>query len=110
MLVGRADVRAHEIVRHIGSVEEFKEYALQLVPTEFQHVQAIVDNQLYLCCLVLRKSDIAWSVKSSIISEVMSNVRVVGYTDVVIEASMLWKMIDKEKVILYANKEFSERN
>lgn len=99
MIIGMADIPEAEITKHVQSVEGFCAYCEQLVPEEYRHVQAIVDNQKYYCCLVVRRiAGISWSKKRELIGTVMCGVRVIGYVDSVIEVSMLNDMVNRERL------------
>lgn len=105
MLVGKSYVELHDLVRHTKDVDMFKEYCDSLVPSEFKHVQAIIDNQRYLCCLVLRQAKtVDWDKKSQIIESVMRDIKIIGFTDTVVEVSTLFGLADKERILQYGRK------
>ncbi|MDE5639923.1 MAG: hypothetical protein K2I47_09130, partial [Odoribacter sp.] len=69
------------------------------MPEEYRHVRAIVDNQKYYCCLVVRQiAGIAWPKKRELINAVMRDVQIVGYVDCVIEVSILNDMVDRQRL------------
>lgn len=99
MIIGVADIPESEITKHIQSVEEFCVYCEQLVPEEYRHIKAIVDNQKYYCCLILRQiTGISWPKKRGLINVVMSSVQIVGYVDSVVEVSVLNDMVNRERL------------
>ena len=102
MIVGRADITLEDVEKHIKDVEQFINYSDSLVPEEFKHVTAIIHNQRYLCCLILRTSQrVSWDKKKEIIDNVMFGIRIVGYTDEVISARVLLDLADQEKLNKY---------
>jgi len=87
------------LIKNADTVPHFREYCEELVPEEYRHVQAIVENQQYYCCLLLRRVDsIPWSRKREIINGVMSGIRIVGYTDSLIEAASLAQYVDMDRL------------
>lgn len=99
MVIGVIDICKSKLVGHIGSVEEFIAYCDALVPQEFRHVEAIVGNQRYLCCITLRSmGNVPWDKRKEIISAVLRDTRIVGYTDTLIEAESLLRMSDIKRV------------
>lgn len=99
MLVGKCDVALQELEYRAKNAEEFKKYSDSLVPEDFRHIIAILNNQRYVCCLILRTSKIIpWDVKSTCINNVMRDIQIIGYTDMLIEIDMLLGMINKERI------------
>lgn len=86
MIVGTSKLKEEDLVKYAKTVETFHEYCIQLIPEEFRHIQPIVNNQIYLCCLCLRKCDaVPWNVKKDILQETLKDVRIVGYTNELID-------------------------
>ena len=105
MLVGKSNIELHDLLKHIQNAETFTEYCDSLVPSEFRHVQAIIDNQRYLCCLMLRQAKtVDWSVKSQIIENVMCDIKIIGFTDMIIEVNTLFGLADKERILQFGRK------
>ena len=101
MVIGKA-VEAIDVVKHIKNPEEFVEYCYSLVPQEFQHVPAIKNNQVYYCILILRSTKMVdWPTKNKIINAVMPSVRIVGYTNQLIEARQLINAVSNNKLHKY---------
>lgn len=105
MLVGKSNVNLQELLAHTATAEAFIEYSDSLVPSEFRHVKAIIDNQRYLCCLLLRQSkSISWDKKKEILDCVLYDVHIVGYTNCVIEVGTLFALTNRENVNKYYRK------
>lgn len=105
MIVGKTDVLVEDVEKHSKDVETFVKYAESLVPEEFRHVTAIVDNQKYLCCLILRSSKrVSWEKKKEIINDVMYSIKIVGYTENIISASALLNLADQSKLEKYGGR------
>ncbi len=99
MIIGTIHVNEQSLVRSADTVERFCEYCKQLVPEEYRHVQAIVENQQYYCCLLLRRLEsISWSRKREIINGVMRSIRIVGYTDSLVEATSLAQYVNVDRL------------
>ena len=106
MIVGKVEVDVSVLAKHIKNKEEFLAYCDSLVPSEFRHNEHIINNQRYLCCLLLRKTNyVPWSQKKELLDEVMSSIRIVGYVDILIEANVIFSMVDNSKLNKYARKE-----
>lgn len=102
MLVGVINININELARHTQSVDSFKSYSDSLVPIEFRHNQAILSNQLYLCCVTLRKSDnVPWDIKKPLVNEVMNNLSIVGYADSLVEVRQLYSVVNMDEVRKY---------
>lgn len=96
MIVGTSIIDDLELSKHIKSVNDFKEYCISLVPKEFQHLQAIINNQLYICCLHLRRNDrVSWDVKKEIINEVLREVHIVGCTNELINVTDILMYLER---------------
>ena len=105
MLVGMCDLAMIHVEEHLSSVDDFLEYADSLVPEDFRHHQAIIDNQRYVCCLVLRKNKLVpWDIKKPIIKEVMQDIKVTGYVDSLIEVTSLFGYSDRNTILKYGGK------
>lgn len=105
MLVGKSDVNMSELVKHTKSSEEFLNYSDSLVPEDFKHNKSIIDNQRYLCCLLLRSySGVSWDIKKKLLDEVMPAIRIVGYTDALIDVNSLFGLVNKGKLLKYKKK------
>ena len=101
MLVGKI-VTIHDLVGHLSSVDDFREFSNSLIPDEFKHVSEIRSNQLYVNLLVLRSSTtIDWQTKKKIIDELMPTIKVVGYTNQLIEVKTLLNIANKSKLLKY---------
>lgn len=106
MLVGKADVNIRELVVRCKKEEELLNYMDSLVPEGFRHIRAIVDNQRYICCLYIRASKvIPWDVKKDLLNNIMSKLTVVGYTNILIETSMLYSIANMDRIEKYYRKE-----
>lgn len=102
MLIGKASVDKAKLLASLKTVDKFIAFSDSLVPEEFRHVQAILSNQRYICCLLLRKEkSVDWNVKKEIIEKVMEDISIVGYTDVLIEVNKLFAFADMRKVKRY---------
>lgn len=102
MLVGKIDVSLQEVERHAHTAEELIAYSDSLVPSEFKHCEAIIGNQRYVCCLILRNSKSwTWQHKKEIMSQVMAVAKIVGYTDSLIEVGTVYGLVNQIKVNKY---------
>lgn len=109
MLVGKINVELNELERRANNVENFIAYSDSLVPDMFSHVHAIISNQRYVCCLILRRSkNVPWDTKNALIDTVMAGVSIIGFSDQLIEASSLWSLVDRDKVDQYIGRYFDE--
>ena len=105
MLVGKSDVDTSELVKHTRTSEEFLMYTDSLVPYDFRHNKTIVDNQRYLCCLLLRSCDgVSWDIKKKILDDVMPAIHIVGFTDMLIDVNSLFGLINKDKLMKFKKK------
>lgn len=99
MLVGLAAVDVSECIKRTKTYDDFRAYCTSLIPRDFQHVDAIVNNQCYLCCILLRKSDtMTWEQKREFCNMVMSKISTVGYVDCIIEVSSLMGAVDIQRL------------
>lgn len=99
VIVGTIHVDEKLLVKSADTVSHFCEYCEGLVPEEYRHVRAIVENQQYYCCLLLRRVDsLSWSRKREIIDGVMKGIKIVGYTDSLIEAAGLAQYVDVDRL------------
>lgn len=106
MLLGVFNVEENELIRHVNSKDEFYAYCDSLVPKEFRHCKEILNNQRYLCTLILRKSKkVGWDIKKDLIISILSEVRVVGLTDSCIEVSQLYLYISKKDMEEFRRRE-----
>lgn len=102
MLVGNSKVSVADVEKHCQSTGTFLDFADSLVPEEFKHVQAIIDNQRYLCCLLLRRSTkYPYDKKAEIIENVMSNVSIVGYVNDIEDVSSIYSLVDYKRLEEY---------
>lgn len=93
MIVGTSKIDTIELAKHTKSCDDFKEYCISLVPEQFRHLQVVVNNQIYICCLYLRRcNNVDWSRKKEIIKSVLEEVHVVGCTN---------ELIDIGDIIMY---------
>lgn len=101
MIVGNSNLSIEDVTNHSNSYEELIEFSDLQIPEEWRHVQAIIDNQRYVCALLLRKSSLKWDKKKPIIDRIMSEVSVVGYSDTLYDAKTIWSEISREGVRNY---------
>ena len=98
MLIGTSKI-SHGLEEHISSFEDFMEYARSLVPQEFRHNEALINNQAYFNAMTLRKlNSVSWDLKKDLIEIVMRNITVSGYTDVVIDIEAIYDYVNKSRV------------
>lgn len=99
MIIGTANVNLNDLAEHTTTPEEFEDYCVSLVPKEFQHVKAICDNQKYYCCLLVWGiKALSWEKRKLIKGEVTKKLRVVGFTDSLIEAATLLGLVNMKRV------------
>lgn len=99
MLVGKINIDVEKLKKNTYSKEMFCAYCDSLVPAEFRHRKEIINNQRYICCLVMRNSKlISWDVKKPLINEVMKGLRITGYTDTLLEVGSLFDYTDVKRV------------
>ncbi|MBQ2885857.1 MAG: hypothetical protein IJE43_19200 [Alphaproteobacteria bacterium] len=97
MIVGTSNVIKSEMAKHVKSLTDFKQYCKSLVPEEFRHIDAIVNNQQYLCCLVLRKdNNVSWSIKKDLIDAVMRETKIVGCTNELINIADILFFLERD--------------
>lgn len=102
MIVGTTEVKVEQVEKVSHSVSEFISFAESLVPEEFRQCKAIVDNQKYICCLILRKSKLLdWDKKNRIIEEVLKDTRVMGNANELVSITKIYSLIDREVVSEY---------
>ncbi len=90
MVVGVIQVSEEMLIRKAQDETLFREYCRDLVPKEYRHIQYIVDNQTYYCCLLLRKNkSVPWDLKRPLLDKVLLKLKIVGFTDSLIEAGSL---------------------
>jgi len=105
MIVGASRVDKQELVLASTSVQSFEEFCVAQVPDEFKHCREIVDNQKYLCCIILRSiKTVPWDKKKPVIDDVMRGLSIVGFTDTLVEATSLLGVANLKRV-----KKFKER-
>lgn len=92
---------SEECVKHSRDKETFLEWCDSLVPEEFSHIKSIVDNQRYYCCLLLRRSSVSWDKKKEIINPIMLKLRVIGFTDSVLEIKYIYNLLNVKKLEEY---------
>lgn len=110
MIVGQSLVDEKELSRHLSSYEEFIEYCDELVPNGYRHRQDICMNQRYYCALLIRKNKlISWDVKKDLLNTIMSNNKVIGFTNAVIDVSLLNSFIDERRMMRYDRRFCSEQ-
>lgn len=86
MIVGTSKISTKDLIKYATSVESFKEYCVSLIPEEYRHLQVIVNNQVYICCLCLRKCEaVSWDVKKQILDKCLQDIRIVGCTNALID-------------------------
>ena len=96
MIVGSKVVNDAELSKHVGSVSDFKDYCKELVPVEFRHLQAVINNQIYLCCLYVRRSNrIDWETKKKILNDALRDVHIVGCTNELLNVSDILMYIER---------------
>lgn len=102
MLLGNTSVKLSDIEKHCSSYQAFISYADKNVPEEFKHVPAIVSNQRYYHCMLLRQSNvIEWIRKSEIIEAVMQHTRIVGFMNTVNDIRDIYNYVDIKKLKEY---------
>jgi len=102
LLVGNSKVTVLDIERNCWDVDSFIKYSDSLIPEEFRSVQAIVDNQRYLNCLLLRKSKkLSFEQKNKILNEIMKNISIVGYCNEVEDISAVYSLVNEKLVSKY---------
>lgn len=99
MIVGTTSINIEALIKNSGTVTQFENFCESLVPEEFRHIRTIIDNQKYLCCMIYRKlENVTWSRKKELLNEVLRGLRIVGLTDMLVEASSLIGMINRERI------------
>lgn len=101
MIVGNSNITIEDVVNHSRSYEELIEYSDSQIPIEWRHITEIVNNQRYVCALLLRKSNVKWDKKKPIIDRIMSEVTIVGYTNTLYDAKAIWGELDVKEVQSY---------
>ncbi len=108
MIIGNASLTVEDVEMHASSYEELTKYSDSQIPEEWRHLQVIVDNQRYICAMLLRKSTkIEWKEKRELIDRILSEVKIVGYTDVLYDAKTIWSLISRERVLEYYERSLS---
>lgn len=108
MLVGKTDVDVRELEVRARDKEEFIKYSDSLIPKDFIHIKAVIDNQRYLCCLLIRASNkVSWEVKKELLDRIMPEISIVGFTDTLIEVNTLFGIANMDKVEKYYRKRMS---
>lgn len=96
MVVGTSKINMADLARHTRSAKIFKDYCISLVPENFRHIQPIISNQIYICCLYLRKCSLVdWSVKKTLISESLVNIHPIGCTNELIDISDILMYVER---------------
>ena len=101
MIVGNSSLSVEDVVNHSGSYEELVQFSDSQIPDEWKHIQAIVDNQRYVCALLLRRSSVKWEHKKGIIDRIMSEVTILGYPNVLYDTKAIWGEISRDGVKKY---------
>lgn len=102
MIIGKINVDTKSLLINAKTPEMFKQFCKNLVPADFQHVEAIVQNQMYYCCLLYRQQDsVKWETKENLINAVLQDVRVVGFTNEVTEIQQVYAYIDRDRLNKY---------
>lgn len=105
MIVGTTNINTHEALKHLKTHEEFNKYAKSIIPKFFGVVPEIVDNQKYLILLSIRKDNtIPWDVKKPILKEFMQGIKIIGYTDTLIDYDTVMSMCDIDVLKAYGRK------
>lgn len=96
MIVGTSKIDIADLAHHTKSAEVFKDYCVSLVPENFRHIQPIISNQIYICCLYLRKCSLVdWSAKKTLISDSLVNVHPIGCTNELIDISDVLMYVER---------------
>lgn len=99
MLVGNASVTVDSVSAHAVNVQTLFKYSDSLVPKEFSGCKGIIDNQRYLCCVLLRKSTtVSWEHKKQLLNEAMPQIRVSGLTSSVLSVDILKTYANQERL------------
>ena len=99
MLVGKANIEKRDLIFKCKTAEDIRALAISLIPKEFSHIPEIVDNQIYIICLHIRRcDDIKWSFKRPLIDEAMKDIKISGYIDRVIECRTLLAFTDMKRL------------
>jgi len=102
MIVGKISISIKDLEKHLRSVEDFCDYSDSLVPVEFRHNKAIIDNQRYLCALYIRKTNVKeWKERQRFMEQIMKTCKITGYASFLVEAGTLVNMCNKDKLKKY---------
>lgn len=110
MIVGQSLINEAELAKHLSSYEEFCNYCDNLIPNGYRHRIDISMNQRYYCALLIRKNKyITWDIKKDLINTIMANNKVTGFTNSVIDVSLLSSFIDERRMMRYDRRFRSEQ-
>lgn len=110
MIVGQSLINESELARHLSSYEEYCEYCDALIPNGYSHRIDIRMNQRYYCALLIRKNKfVSWEIKKDLLNTIMANNKVTGFTNAVIDVSLLGSFIDERRMKRYDRRFRSEK-
>lgn len=99
MIIGTMAIDTEALVKNSKTAEQFNKFCESLVPEEFRHIHAITDNQKYICCMIYRRlKNVAWPKKRELLNEVLRGLHIIGFADMIIEASSLMGMVDQKRI------------
>lgn len=99
MLVGSSKVDMIKLSSCMFNEKKLVEYSNSLIPEEFKDVQQVKSNQLYLCCLYLRKVPCKeYKARKAFISGIMGNLKVVGSAKELIEVSIIKDLVNRKRL------------
>ena len=102
MLVGKFDISPEDVGKHTDSIKSFLDYSDSFVPVEFSHLEKVLENQRYLCCMLLRRSEnVSWTIKNNILNHVLSHISICGFADSLIDIGTIYNFVDMKKVDRY---------
>lgn len=101
MIVGTLSVNQQELARHIDTISGYYAYCDSLIPNAFRHNEKIRANQRYVCAMMIRKNTaISWDRKRYLITQIMRETSITGYTDT---------LHDAEEILEFASKQLMEK-
>jgi hypothetical protein len=102
MFIGSYKIDIDYLKRIYRKPELVKEYSNSLIPKEFVHIKELRDNQLYYICMSLRKIGILdYKELNESINIILKGLRITGYADELIEVSVIYNLINKDKLDVY---------
>lgn len=102
MIIGSTNVDKSFLMRNFKYTDKIIEYSNSLIPDEFRHIKELRDNQLYYICMTLRKLGLSdYRALHNSIHTLLKGVRITGYVDDVLEVSLLYNLVNRDKVNLY---------